>query len=281
MQSPTFQPLLAVGREYVRDVSPNIADEEIEHLSSVMNRYIMNQVTYEYAFQYFERSLGSVIPIQRIAAILYQCNIPPTSMDARFHQAQALSGLGNKKMRQWTEIEDQRLLSGIHKYGTDNWAMVANHLGNTRTRAQCSQRWFRGLDPRIVKATWTTEEENTLLELVEHHGDHSWTKIANTIGNRSDAQCRYHYYQLLKEKQGQKLRKRSRHPKIPTVMSAPQGSLGEMTQQLEIKRKAVSDQDSEESCHIEKLPSISDLLSSLPQNSPFIRTNNITGIIKL
>ena len=279
MQQSNFKPLLSVGREYIRDISPEINDEDLDRLSDIMEQFIMNRISFEVARNFYENTLGSVMPIQKIAAILIQCNIPPNSLDARFLQAQALTNMANKKMRQWTEIEDQRLLSGIHKFGLDNWALVAAHLGNTRTRAQCSQRWFRGLDPRILKATWTIEEEETLLELVNQYGDHSWTKVANSIGNRSDAQCRYHYFQILKEKQGIKLRKRQKNPQLPAVMSAPSGSLLEIAQ-LELKKCAASDNEQEEP-HQEKLPSIQELISNLPRDSFVNKISSISEFINI
>lgn len=104
-----------------------------------------------------------------------------------------------KKTRSWTEYEDQRLLAGIHKFGTDNWVSVAAFVGNGRTRAQCSQRWTRGLDPRISKDKWSPEDEESLMRLVIQYGTKSWTRIAQEIGNRSDVQCRYHYKQMKQE----------------------------------------------------------------------------------
>lgn len=91
------------------------------------------------------------------------------------------------------------MIQAVGKYGIDNWSHVANYVGNGRTRAQCAQRWNRGLDPRISRDQWTPEEENKLIELVECQQIKGWTHIANEMGNRSDVQCRYHYLQMKKE----------------------------------------------------------------------------------
>jgi len=259
MSSGANCPLNLVAREYIREMNVDISEELQEKLSVVMDQFISNIVTFDFAKKIFENYLGNISPLQKIAAILTQCNIPPSSSEARFHQAQALSGMTQKKMRQWTEVEDQRLLSGIHKFGTDNWALVAAHLGNTRSRAQCSQRWFRGLDPRILKATWTNEEEECLLDLVKQYGDHRWTKIANSMGNRSDAQCRYHYYQILKEKQGIKLRKRSKVLIIHPVSSAPPSSFPEPIQTNFQPNTLVTKSG--------PLPSIDELMASIARSS--------------
>jgi hypothetical protein len=104
-----------------------------------------------------------------------------------------------KKMKMWSSYEDARLLSGIYRYGVNNWAPISRFVGNSRTRAQCAQRWARGLNPRICKETWDPVEDMRLLQLVQVFGDKSWAKISGSMGNRSDVQCRYHYHQLAKD----------------------------------------------------------------------------------
>lgn len=102
-------------------------------------------------------------------------------------------------MRTWSSYEDVRLLAGIYRYGIDNWAPISKFVGNGRTRAQCAQRWARGLNPRICKDTWDPSEDMRLMQLVQQYGDKSWTRIAASLGNRSDVQCRYHYHQITKD----------------------------------------------------------------------------------
>ncbi|OHS95839.1 Myb-like DNA-binding domain containing protein [Tritrichomonas foetus] len=109
------------------------------------------------------------------------------------------SKTGSKNVgRTWSPREDNRLLYAINKYGLNDWNKVALFVGNNRTKAQCSQRWFRGLDPNLIKGPWTHEEDNELLRLVALYGEKSWLKISSQIVKRSDAQCRYHYQQLKK-----------------------------------------------------------------------------------
>jgi hypothetical protein len=98
-----------------------------------------------------------------------------------------------QKTNPWMRIEDARLLAGIRKFGLDHWVTVAEFVGHGRTRSQCSQRWYRCLDPRLNKSAWTPEEERKLQSLVEKYGLKSWTKIAQQMETRSDVQCRYHY----------------------------------------------------------------------------------------
>jgi hypothetical protein len=103
-------------------------------------------------------------------------------------------GLPRRRTHSWTPPEDQRLLGGILRFGLENWQMIAAFIGNGRDRAQCAQRWSRGLNPRICKREWTPQEERHLRDLVAQFGEKRWAKIASILGNRSDVQCRYHYW---------------------------------------------------------------------------------------
>jgi len=104
-----------------------------------------------------------------------------------------------RRMKMWSTYEDNRLLAGIYRYGINNWAPISRFVGNSRTRAQCAQRWARGLNPRICKSSWAAAEDVRLVQLVRTYGDKAWTKVSSSMGNRSDVQCRYHYYQLAKD----------------------------------------------------------------------------------
>jgi hypothetical protein len=108
---------------------------------------------------------------------------------------------GRNKTRSWNTQEDNRLLAGVRKYGLgagSTWSSIADFVGNGRTRSQCSQRWIRVLDPRICKQQWSKQEDQSLISLVAQQGEKAWMKIATLLGNRSDVQCRYRYFQLQK-----------------------------------------------------------------------------------
>jgi hypothetical protein len=107
-----------------------------------------------------------------------------------------LSDEMNRKSNSWSQMEDDRLLAGIHKYGLNRWISVAKFVGNGRTRAQCEQRWNRTLNPQLKKTKWSNVEEYQLAELGARYGPKSWTRIANEMVTRSDVQCRYHWLQI-------------------------------------------------------------------------------------
>jgi hypothetical protein len=105
----------------------------------------------------------------------------------------------HKKCRMWNAEEDILLLAAIHKFGLGDWKSISNFVGGGRSRSQCSQRWGRALDPRIAKVAWDANEEQRLINLVAEHGEHSWAIVSKKLGTRSDVQCRYRYYQIVKK----------------------------------------------------------------------------------
>jgi hypothetical protein len=187
--------LLQIGLSYILDHDPQASNDKLELLESGLTAFLSGTKPAAEISQLFRDTLGSTKPFDRIATIVQTSDkpIPDFSM---FCVANPRSG---RRTRAWTHYENQRLLAGIHRFGTDDWLAVARFVGNGRTRAQCSQRWLRGLDPRICRDRWTPKEENRLQELVECFGTRSWTKVAGEMGNRSDVQCRYHYNQMRPE----------------------------------------------------------------------------------
>ena len=235
--------LVSVGLAYVTEHDPTVSAGKLLVLGNALARFIENKSSLFEAAQIFQTTIGTTKPFDRITAILKTSEhpIPDFSM---------YSGNGNlarKKTRSWTAYEDQRLLAAIHRFGTDNWLQVAAFVGNGRTRAQCSQRWVRGLDPRISKDRWTKEDEELLERLVEQYGKKSWTRVASEMGNRSDVQCRYHYNQM---KQSASL---GQAMKPPGAISAS----GSMPMHLSILRPPEGPQASQKVV----LPSIADLLA--------------------
>jgi hypothetical protein len=184
--------LAAVGRSFILDCNDGISIEQLDYLESCLAEFLRGSKSAIETGQIFKSALGTVKPFDRITAILQTPDNPIPDFSA-FSQGGPNS---RKKTRSWTEYETQRLLAGIHRYGLEDWQSVAAFVGNGRTRAQCSQRWIRGLDPRICKERWSANDDTRLDELVGRFGTKSWTKVASAMGNRSDVQCRYHYKQM-------------------------------------------------------------------------------------
>jgi hypothetical protein len=138
--------------------------------------------------------IGTAQPIDKLTVILTIKDEPPESPAPAKQSVSSHSR--RKKTKLWTEYEDTRLIAGIHRYGVEAWGSIARFVGTNRSKAQCCQRWCRGLDPRISKAAWSASDDEKLQALVGAYGEKSWTRIAAELGNRSDVQCRYRFNQL-------------------------------------------------------------------------------------
>ena len=188
--------LVEVGLSYVEGIFPTIDTVDYDRLGAALTDYLDNQKTYEDCSKLFNEVLGKDDPLVRVKEIINTPEEPIVYSEEA--QAQDENPHNRKKTRTWGGYEDQRLIAGVYKFGLDNWPMVAQFVGNGRTRAQCAQRWARGLNPRICKKHWSHAEDEQLKQLVQTYGEKSWTKIAAAFGNRSDVQCRYHYRQIVK-----------------------------------------------------------------------------------
>lgn len=188
--------LLEVGLSYAEGILPNIETNEYDRLAAALTDYLNDQNCFQECASLFKEILGHDDPVIRVKEIINMPNEPiPYSDEAK---AADENPHNRKKTRTWGGYEDQRLIAGVYRYGLDNWPMVATFVGNGRTRAQCAQRWARGLNPRICKTHWSQAEDEQLKQLVQAYGEKAWTKIAAAFGNRSDVQCRYHYRQIVK-----------------------------------------------------------------------------------
>lgn len=184
--------LVEVGMSYVEGIMPTIDPRDYDRLATTLADFLDDRIKFADASRVFMETTGRDEPLIRVKEILTIPDDPiPYTEEARTEDNH-----NRKKTRTWSAYEDQRLVAGVYRYGLDNWPMVASFVGNGRTRAQCTQRWTRGLNPKICKKHWTAAEDEQLKRLVQRYGEKAWTKIAAALGNRSDVQCRYHYRQI-------------------------------------------------------------------------------------
>jgi hypothetical protein len=186
-------PLHTIGLHYAREACPSLSSSDRDILQQVITDYINGVIDFGAARGFFETHIHDVTPIDRLREILVvgEDPLPPLPVwhdDGR-----------RQKTRPWSNKEDVRLLAGMHRQGLDNWSAVASFVGSSRTRSHCSQRWIRGLDPRISRTQWTPEEDAKLARLVGAYGEKAWIRVSQGLGTRSDVQCRYRYKQIQSE----------------------------------------------------------------------------------
>lgn len=191
----TEKPLFEYSIPLIDRQVPGINIEARNDLIAIMKDYIQKRITYESARDRFIKITGSSTAIDKIRDVIEISDQPIKNQELPDDP----DGKNRRKMQKWSTYEDNRLLAAIYRFGIDNWALISKFVGNNRSRAQCAQRWTRCLNPRICKETWEQNEDQLLLNLVARFGDHSWTKIAEYMGNRSDVQCRYRYSQISKD----------------------------------------------------------------------------------
>ncbi|OHT04969.1 Myb-like DNA-binding domain containing protein [Tritrichomonas foetus] len=201
--NPGETTILEIGVSYLDELCPSLGPEVKMPLIHAMSSYLSHQATYSQIQGTFLAMIGRTEPIDRLREIVEMPDDPPLIVNENNGDSDDGEDFNannpRRKTRSWTPQEDTRLLAGIYRYGIDNWTTISVFIGNGRTRAQCCQRWTRGLNPRISKNLWSYEEDLRLVQLVNTYGDKSWTKIASMMGNRSDVQCRYHYHQVMRD----------------------------------------------------------------------------------
>jgi hypothetical protein len=110
--------------------------------------------------------------------------------------AKAKSQKRRASMGKWSEEEDELLRRAVKEFGGKNWKKIAARLQG-RTDVQCLHRWQKVLRPGLVKGPWTTEEDATVVELVQKFGTKKWSLIARQLNGRLGKQCRERWYNHL------------------------------------------------------------------------------------
>jgi hypothetical protein len=184
-----------VGLSYFGQAWYDLPADQAETVSAALTHWLEGKLAFGCAASIINAIMGDATAMQKLTAIV---DMPIDPIPSKFLGPDNPRS-GRNKTRPWIVYEDQRLLAAIYRFGLDSWISIASFVGNGRTRSQCFQRWNRGLDPRICKGNWMIQEETRLMNLVKENGEKSWTKIAQLMGNRSDVQCRYRYYQMRKD----------------------------------------------------------------------------------
>uniref|UniRef100_A0A3Q2DM84 V-myb avian myeloblastosis viral oncogene homolog-like 2b n=1 Tax=Cyprinodon variegatus TaxID=28743 RepID=A0A3Q2DM84_CYPVA len=116
------------------------------------------------------------------------CLVPSEDGDEAMHQDTdsdvAEQKEGGKGKVKWTQEE------------VINWKMCSFLLQN-HTEQQCQHRWFKVLDPELVKGPWTKEEDEKVIELVNLYGNKQWAMVAKHLKGRLGKQCRERWHNHL------------------------------------------------------------------------------------
>nr|XP_020448704.1 myb-related protein B [Monopterus albus] len=103
---------------------------------------------------------------------------------------------GGKVKVKWTQEEDDKLKALVQKRGPNDWKYIASYIPN-HSEHQCQHRWFKVLDPELVKGPWTKEEDEKVIELVNLYGNKQWAIVAKHLKGRLGKQCRERWHNHL------------------------------------------------------------------------------------
>lgn len=87
----------------------------------------------------------------------------------------------------WSPEDDALLLSLVEK--KEDWGRIALQFPG-RTIKQVLSHWKKVADPKIVRGSWTFEEDQKILMWVSACGPCNWSKLADQMPGRIAKQCR-------------------------------------------------------------------------------------------
>jgi hypothetical protein len=102
------------------------------------------------------------------------------------------------------EHEDELLRELVEDFGEDDWPAIAEELPG-RSPRQCKERWNHYLSPHVVQGTWTVEEDELLLGLVEKNGT-KWKTLEHYFVGRTDTNIK-NRYNVLTRREAKRARK--------------------------------------------------------------------------
>jgi hypothetical protein len=84
----------------------------------------------------------------------------------------------------WRGEEDLFIVNWVTKRGTKDWGELAANLPG-RISKQCRERWYNHLSPSVLKADWSPEEDEILIDCQKKLGS-KWSQMTAFLPGRTD-----------------------------------------------------------------------------------------------
>jgi len=99
----------------------------------------------------------------------------------------------------WTPEEDQKLVTYIQEHGHGSWRALPQKAGLLRCGKSCRLRWANYLRPDIKRGKFSTQEEQTIIQLHALLGNR-WSTIATHLPKRTDNEIKNYWNTHLKKR---------------------------------------------------------------------------------
>lgn len=101
----------------------------------------------------------------------------------------------------WSPEEDEKLITYIMKKGMlgCSWTYVAKRAGLQRCGKSCRLRWINYLRPDIKRGSFSSQEEQLIIQLHSILGN-SWCQIAASLPGRTDNDIKNYWNSFIKKK---------------------------------------------------------------------------------
>ncbi|KAL4597759.1 hypothetical protein ACB092_11G012100 [Castanea dentata] len=99
----------------------------------------------------------------------------------------------------WSPEEDEKLVTYITAHGLGSWSSVPKFAGLQRCGKSCRLRWINYLRPDLKRGTFTSEEEQIIIDVHRIVGN-KWAQIAKHLPGRTDNEVKNFWNSCIKKK---------------------------------------------------------------------------------
>ena len=89
----------------------------------------------------------------------------------------------------WRKEEDEHLMQIMQSPERPNYSQLAQ-LFPGKSGQQVAERWDKVLNPKLLKGSWTRQEDETIIAFVRENGTKKWQKLCELLPGRIGKQCR-------------------------------------------------------------------------------------------